>query len=219
MVTWRCRRRGMLWRVWHRGNMNEASQACAPEHGNPVNPMVGKEMQQAPDAFGGANRRGGEKPRGRHTFDAWQRGTKTGFGLWEDALKVSTTEGWIRPGLGARSVATPTGRHEMRSRLQKARDAAGACGLRFNGARLRGMAPSSPIRMGVRRWSPGKANHLESCRRSGHGFIMNQPTHRATKAREHAHTLVSAHRVRSRRDRTVPAVLVDVRPWTRFGLP
>ena len=29
----------------------EAMQACAPESSNPVNPMVGREMQQAPDAF------------------------------------------------------------------------------------------------------------------------------------------------------------------------
>lgn len=147
--------------------MNEASQACTPEHGNPVNPMVGREVQQTPDAFGGANRRGGEKPRGRHMFYAWRRGTEADFGLWEDALKVSTTEGWTRHDLGARSVATSTERHEMRSRLRKARDAAGTRELRFNGARLQGLAPTSPIRMGVRRRSPGKANYLESCGRSG----------------------------------------------------
>lgn len=147
--------------------MNEASQACAPEHGNPVNPMVGREVQKTPDAFGGANRRGGEKPCGRHVFYAWRRGTKAGFGLWEDALKVSTAEGRTRHDLGARSVATPTERHEMRSRVRKSRDAAGAYEPWFNGTRLQGMAPASPIRLGVRRRSPGKANDLESCGRSG----------------------------------------------------
>ena len=100
----------------------EAMQACAPESSNPVNPMVGREMQQAPDAFGGAIRRGGAKPRGRHMSGAWQRWAEAGSGLREDALKVSTTEGqtrrdwardgWQHPPCGTR-CAFDCGRREM----------------------------------------------------------------------------------------------------------
>jgi hypothetical protein len=97
-------------------------QACTPEHSNPVNPMVGREMQQAPDAFGGAIRRGGVKPRGRHMSGAWQRQAEAGSGLREDALKVSTAEGqtrrnwardgWQHPPCGTR-CAFDCGRREM----------------------------------------------------------------------------------------------------------
>lgn len=47
--------------------------ARAAEDRNPVNPMVGSRMQQACERIGGANRRGGENPRGRNMSDAWQR--------------------------------------------------------------------------------------------------------------------------------------------------
>jgi hypothetical protein len=78
------------------GTKRKRRRHGTPRSGNPVNLKVGREMQQALDAVGGENRRGGEKPRGRNMFGVWQRRADAGFGLREDATTVCTTEGRTR---------------------------------------------------------------------------------------------------------------------------
>jgi hypothetical protein len=91
--------------VHRRGRTDRRGRHAASRCRNPVNPMVGCEMQQAREPAGGASRRGGENPRGRNERDGWHRRAEwRGFGRDMEWTPASDVDGgadmWTWKALG-----------------------------------------------------------------------------------------------------------------------
>jgi hypothetical protein len=143
----------------------KASRARGARGGrNPVNPMVGSGMQQAHGPQGGATRHGGENPRRRNAFDAWQRRTEASPGSREWTPWVMSTEGRSlkNPVEGARLRA---GRREMRLRSRSTQDEDGHIRPRSNVRRLEGWRPRTRGTHRDTRTSSGKGQRPGTTRR------------------------------------------------------